>query len=250
MNKILQIKNLKKNYYTKMGEVEAIKDLSFDVYNEEFLCIIGSSGCGKSTLLNILANLDSLTSGEIRYPNSNVKIGYMLQEDCLFPWLTILENATLGLNIRHTLDKDSLEYTKNLLIKYGLKDFLHKYPNQLSGGMKQRVALIRTLATKPDILLLDEPFSALDYVSRLNVSDDVYRIIKEEKKSVIMITHDIAEAISLADRVIVLSKRPTTIKKVYEIKLTNKKNPIENRKAKEFSYYYDLLWKDLDQNVT
>lgn len=249
MTKLLEIKNLKKNYYTINGEVEAIKNLSFSLDEEEFLCIIGSSGCGKSTLLNILTNLDSKTDGEIIYYKNNLKIGYMLQEDCLLPWLTILDNATLGLEIANQKNEQTIEYVKNLLIKYGLKDFLDKYPSQLSGGMKQRVALIRTLATKPDILMLDEPFSALDYVSRLTVSDDVYKIIKEEKKSVIMITHDIAEAISLADRIIVLSKRPTTIKKIYDINLTNKKNPIENRKAKEFSSYYDALWKDLDKNV-
>lgn len=249
MTKLLEIKNLKKNYNTKMGEVEAIKDLNIDVYDEEFLCIIGPSGCGKSTLLNILTNLETPTKGQIIYKKKDLKIGYMMQVDCLFPWLTILENATLGLAITHKLTKENVEYTKNLLKKYGLKDFMNKYPEQLSGGMKQRVALIRTLATKPDILMLDEPFSALDYVSRLMVSDDVYKIIKEEKKTVIMITHDIAEAISLADRIIVLSKRPTTIKKVYNIELTNKKTPIENRKAKEFSYYYDILWKDLDKNV-
>lgn len=249
MNKLLEVNNLQKKYHTNMGEVEAIKDLNFDVYDKEFLCIVGSSGCGKSTLLNILANLDNKSGGTIKCYKDNLKIGYMLQDDCLFPWLNILDNATLGLDINHQKNEENIQYVKKLLFKYGLGDFLDKYPSQLSGGMKQRVALIRTLATKPDILLLDEPFSALDYVSRLSVSDDVYKIIKEEKKTVIMITHDIAEAISLGDRVIVLSKRPTVIKNIYEIKLSNKKTPIENRKAKEFSYYYDLLWKDLDKNV-
>lgn len=249
MTKILDIKNLSKNYNTKMGEVEAIKDLSFSVNEGEILCIVGSSGCGKSTLLNILANLDNKTGGTITYGKENLKIGYMLQEHCLFPWLTILDNATIGLDINKQKTKENIDYVKNLLIKYGLGDFMDKYPDQLSGGMKQRVALIRTLASKPDILMLDEPFSALDYVSRLAVSDDVYRIIKEEKKTIIMITHDIAEAISIGDRIIVLSKRPTKVKKIYEVKLTNKSTPIENRKAKEFSYYYELLWKDLDKNV-
>ncbi len=249
MTKLLEIKNLKKNYNTKMGEIEAIQNLSFDVKDKEFLCIIGSSGCGKTTLLNLIAELDTKTDGCILKYKKDLKIGYMMQVDCLFPWKTILENATIGLEITHELTKENIEYTKDLLTKYGLKDFMNKYPDQLSGGMKQRVALIRTLATKPDILLLDEPFSALDYVSRLMVSEDVYKIIKEEEKTVIMITHDIAEAISLADRVLVLSKRPTRIKNTYDIKLSNKSTPIENRKAKEFSYYYDLLWKDLDKNV-
>lgn len=248
MNKILEIKNLTKNYHTKNGELTAIKNISFFLNDGEFLCIIGSSGCGKSTLLNILANLDNITDGEI-IKKENIKIGYMLQEDALFPWLTILENACIGLDITKTKTKENVEYVKNLLNKYGLKDFQDKYPNQLSGGMRQRVAIIRTLATNPDILLLDEPFSALDYVSRLSVSEDVAKIIKSEKKAVIMITHDIAEAISLADRVIVLSKRPAIIKKIYNIKLSKKGTPIENRKDKMFSYYYEMLWKDLDKNV-
>ena len=195
-----------------------------------------------------MAGLDNKTSGEIKIKDG-CTMGYMLQDDALFPWLNILDNACLGLDIKKIKTKENIEFVKNLLIKYGLGDFLEKYPHELSGGMRQRVALIRTLALKPDILMLDEPFSALDYVSRLSVSDDVLKIIKLEKKSVIMITHDLAEAISVADRVIVLSKRPAKIKSVYEINLTNKSTPINNRKAKEFGYYYDLLWKDLDKNV-
>ena len=247
MNKLLEIKNLSKNYNTKMGEVKAIDNISFDVYDKEFLCIIGSSGCGKSTLLNILANLDYLSEGEI-IKNNDLKIGYMLQEDCLLPWLNILDNATLGLDIMHIKTEENVKYVKNLLEKYGLGDFLEKYPNQLSGGMRQRVALIRTLATKPDILLLDEPFSALDYMSRLMVSEDVSKIIKNEKKTVVMITHDIAEALSLADRIIVLSKRPAVIKKIYNIDIEGS-TPMERRKSPRFAPYYDLLWKELDKNV-
>ncbi len=247
MNKLLEIKNLSKNYNTKMGEVKAIDNISFDVYDKEFLCIIGSSGCGKSTLLNILANLDYLSDGQI-IKNNNLKIGYMLQEDCLLPWLNILDNATLGLDIMHIKTEENVKYVKNLLEKYGLGDFLEKYPNQLSGGMRQRVALIKTLATKPDILLLDEPFSALDYMSRLMVSEDVSKIIKNEKKTVVMITHDIAEALSLADRIIVLSKRPAVIKKIYNIDIEGS-TPMERRKSPRFAPYYDLLWKELDKNV-
>lgn len=248
MNSILKATNLKKNYQTMQGEVEAIKDISFELFDQEVLCIVGSSGCGKSTLLNILTGIDKKTDGEIRIKDG-LKLGYMLQSDSLFPWLTILENATLGLDIKKMKTKDNILFVKDLLIKYGLKDFLDKYPHELSGGMRQRVALIRTLALKPDILLLDEPFSALDYVARLKVSSDVFDIIKKEGKSVIMITHDLAEAISVADRIIVLSKRPAIVKKTYDIKLTNKGTPIENRKAKEFATYYDALWKDLDQYV-
>ena len=172
----------------------------------------------------------------------------MLQEDALMPWLNILDNALLGLEIRHEKTKENIAYTKELLEKYGLKDFLEKYPSQLSGGMRQRVALIRTLATRPDILFLDEPFSALDYVSRLSVSNDVAHIIKCEKKTVVMITHDIAEALSLADRIIVLSKRPAKIKSIYDISLEGE-TPLEKRKAKNFANLYDRLWKDLDKNV-
>lgn len=248
MNKILSVRNLSKNYHTKSGEIIAIKDISFDLNDQEFLCIVGSSGCGKSTLLNILAGLDTKSTGIIDF-SGDLKIGYMLQEDALFPWLNILDNATLGLDVTHQKTKENIDYVIGLLTKYGLKDFIYKYPYELSGGMRQRVALIRTLALKPDVLMLDEPFSALDYVSRLEVSEDVANIIKNEKKTVIMITHDIAEAISLADRVIVLSKRPAQIKNIYEIKLSKKGTPLENRKVPEFSYYYDLLWKDLDKNV-
>lgn len=243
MNKsLLEIKDLTKIYHTKNGEIKAIDNISFNLYEKEFLCIVGSSGCGKSTLLNILANLDEKSDGQIK-KNKNLKIGYMLQEDALFPWLTILENATLGLKIKKIKTKENIEYVKELLAKYGLKDFINKYPSQLSGGMRQRVALIRTLAIKPDILLLDEPFSALDYVSRLMVSEDVKKIIKAEKKTVIMITHDLAEAISLADRIIVLSKRPSKIKTIYNIKIDGL-TALERRKSNKFSYYYDLLWKN------
>lgn len=247
MNKILEIKNLSKTFHTKMGEIKAIDNVTFDVFDQEFICIIGSSGCGKSTLLNILANLDNYTNGNI-IKKDNLKIGYMLQEDALLPWLTILDNALLGLEIKKIKTKENVEYVKKLLEKYGLNGFLEKYPHQLSGGMRQRVALIRTLAIKPDLLLLDEPFSALDYVSRLMVSEDVAKIIREENKTVIMITHDISEAISLASRVIVLSKRPATVKNIYKIDIEGN-TPMERRKSSKFAHYYNLLWKDLDKNV-
>jgi len=249
MNNVLSINNLSKTYHTNNGETKALLDINLNVKEGEFICIVGSSGCGKSTLLSILAGLEEESAGKITWNKKDPVIGYMLQNDALFPWLSILENATLGLEIQNKKNEENIKYVKNLLKTYSLQDFIHKYPNELSGGMKQRVALIRTLALKPDLLLLDEPFSALDYQTRLAVSDDVYKIIKQEKKTVIMITHDIAEAISLADRIIVLSKRPGKIKKIYDVNLTDKSNPIENRKAKEFSYYYDSLWKDLDINV-
>ncbi len=245
MNELLKIKDLSKNYHTKKDETLAVDNFSFDLKNGEFVAIVGPSGCGKSTILNILAGLDTKSSGEIIL-SDNTKMGYMLQQDALFNWKTVLENCLLGLEINKNLTKVNKDYVLDLLNTYGLKDFINSYPNTLSGGMRQRVALIRTLATKPDLLLMDEPFSALDYQTRLSVSEDVYQIIKKEKKSAIMVTHDIAEAISMADKIIILSKRPSKIKKVINIKLTDKSTPINNRKAKEFSYYYDLIWKEID----
>jgi len=247
MQKLLEINNISKTFNTLNGEINAIKSISFDVNNEQFIAIVGSSGCGKSTLLNIISGLLEKTNGTIKFYKENPVIGYMLQEDALLPYLNILDNATLGLSLKKIKTKENIEYTKKLLETYGLKDFIYKYPKELSGGMKQRVALIRTLAIKPDILLLDEPFSALDYQSRLSVSEDVYNIIKKEKKTVIMITHDIAEAISLSDKIIVLSKRPSIVKKIYDIKMENKSTPINNRTCKEFSDYYDKIWRDLDE---
>lgn len=247
MQKLLEINNISKTFNTLNGEINAIKSISFDVNNEHFIAIVGSSGCGKSTLLNIISGLLEKTNGTIKFYKENPIIGYMLQEDALLPYLNILDNATLGLSLKKIKTKENIEYTKRLLETYGLKDFIYKYPKELSGGMKQRVALIRTLAIKPDILLLDEPFSALDYQSRLSVSEDVYNIIKKEKKTVIMITHDIAEAISLSDKIIVLSKRPSIVKKIYDIKMENKSTPINNRTCKEFSDYYDKIWRDLDE---
>jgi len=194
MNKILNIKNLKKIYHTKQGEILAVDNFSFNLYEGEFVAIVGPSGCGKSTILSILCGLEKISEGTINF-NNNSTIGYMLQQDSLFNWRTILENCLLGLEIKGELTEESKQYVLNLLNTYGLGEFAHNYPTSLSGGMRQRAALIRTLATKPDILLLDEPFSALDYQTRLAVSDDVYNIIKREGKSVIMVTHDISEAI-------------------------------------------------------
>lgn len=245
MDNILEIKNLKKSYYTDTGEVLAIEDFSFNLEKEKFIAIVGPSGCGKSTLLSILCKLEPKNSGDIIL-DKNTKMGYMFQEDALLPWRNILRNCTLGLEVSKENTKENINKIKELLNKYGLKDFIYKYPNELSGGMRQRVALIRTLATNPDILLLDEPFSALDYQSRLTLSDDIYNIIRNEKKSVIMVTHDIAEAISMADTIIILSNRPSSIKKIININLTDKSTPINNRKCKEFSYYYDMIWKEID----
>ena len=248
MSSILKIKNLKKTYHNKDGETLAVKNFTFNLNEGEFIAIVGPSGCGKSTILSILAGIDDKSSGNIKIED-NKKIGYMLQLDSLFNFRTVLDNCLLGLEINKELNDENKKYVIDLLNTYGLKDFMYKYPNELSGGMRQRVALIRTLATKPDILLLDEPYSALDYQTRLAVSDDVYNIIKKEKKSVIMVTHDIAEAISMADKVVVLSHRPSEIKEIIDINLTNKTTPINNRKAKEFSTYYEKIWKAIDYHV-
>lgn len=245
---ILKVKNLKKIYHTKNNEILAVDNFSLNLKKGEFVAIVGPSGCGKSTILSILCGLDKPSSGTIQ-TDKNLKFGYMLQGDNLFDWRTIYKNCLLGLELENKLTKENIEYVNKLLDTYGLKDFKKAYPNNLSGGMRQRVSLIRTLATKPDILFLDEPFSALDYQTRLAVSDDVYQIIKKEKKSAIMVTHDLSEAISMADRVIVMSPRPSKIKNIYEIKLTNKSTPIQNRKAKEFANYYDKIWKDIDYHV-
>lgn len=247
-NKLLTIKNLEKNYHDIKNEIRAVDDVSFEVNKGEFISIVGPSGCGKSTILSILSGLENKSAGEIIF-DKDVTMSYMLQNDSLFSWRTILDNCLLGLEITNTLTEESKKKVISLLETYGLSEFINKYPSSLSGGMKQRVALIRTLATNPDILLLDEPLSALDYQSRLAISDDIYNIIKKEGKTAIMVTHDIAEAISMSDRIIVLSKRPATIKNIYEIKLTDRKNPIHNRKCKEFNYYFEKIWGDLDVHL-
>ena len=243
MTNILEINNLSKSYYTLSGKITALKDINLNIKNGEFIAIVGSSGCGKSTLLNILADIDKEYDGNVQNKGS---IGYMLQNDALLPWLSVYENIMLPKKFKYNINED---YVLNMLEKYNLIDFKDKYPSSLSGGMKQRVAFIRTLATNPSILLLDEPFSALDYQTRLLLENDIYNLIKKEKKTVILVTHDISEAVALADRVIVLSKRPGTIKNIYNINLTNKSNPINNRQDDKFNYYFNLIWKDLDNNA-
>ena len=246
MNNILEIKNLTKTYYTLTGEVKALDKLDMKIKKGDFDAIVGSSGCGKSTLLTIISGIDKDYDGLIKTLTDSNNIGYMLQQEALLPWLTIKENCMLGLKIKGIKDET---YVNNLIKKYGLEKFENKKPDTLSGGMKQRVALIRTLATNPDILLLDEPFSALDYQTRLSVENDIYNIIKEENKTAIMVTHDISEAISMACKVIVLTNRPAKVKNVYDICLDDKKDPISNRNDKKFSYYFNLIWKELDNNV-
>lgn len=247
MKKVLEINHLKKNYHTLQEEILAIKDVSFDVFQGEFISIVGPSGCGKSTILSILSGLLNPSDGSISLKNN--KIAYMLQDDCLLPFLTVLDNCFLGLKIKGKLTDENKKYVLYLLETYGLKEFMNQFPNNLSGGMRQRVALIRTLALKPDVLLLDEAMSALDYQSRLNIGNDIYQIIKKEGKTAIMVTHDIGEAISMSDRIIVLSNRPSFVKKIYEIKLKNKTTPIQNRSDEKFSVYFHDIWRDLNETI-
>lgn len=245
-------------YHSLEAETLAIKDLSMEIHEGEIIGIVGPSGCGKSTLLSIISGLISPTSGKVVVNGELVtkplkNIGYMFQKDQLFDWRNILSNVTIGLQIQGKLNGKTLLEAKDLLKNYGLEEFMYSYPYQLSGGMRQRVALIRTLLLKPDILLLDEPFSALDYQTRLAISDEVGLILRENKKTAILVTHDIAEAISLCDRVIIMTKRPGTIKDDIEIKLScnekDKRTPIKLREAPEFRHYFNKIWKELDIHV-
>ncbi len=238
--KVLEMKDVGKVFYTKTQETQAVSHLSFDVNDGEFVSIIGPSGCGKTTVLSLVCKLLAPTSGQVVL-NGNSRVGYMLQRDHLFEWRTIEKNVQLGLEIMHKLTPENKEYANGLLKKYGLWEFRKHYPSELSGGMRQRTALIRTLATNPDLLLLDEPFSALDFQTRLTVCDDVYDIIKKEKKTALLVTHDISEAISLSDRIIVLSARPATVVAVHEPHLSDIPSPLKRRESSDFAKQFELL---------
>lgn len=243
--KLVEIKNISKKYHTLKNEIVALENISFNINKGDFIAIVGPSGCGKSTILSILCGLEDKSSGEI-IKNDDLKFGFMFQQDTLFDWLTILDNCLLGSKINNNLNKNAINYCNKLLKAYGLYEFKNSYPKELSGGMRQRVALIRTLMVNPDILLLDEPFSALDYQNRLVISNDVYKTLKDENKTTIMVTHDVAEAVSMADTVIVLSNRPARILNTYKIKYEDKSLPIENRLKPEFNTYCNLIWRDLN----
>lgn len=248
MNNVLEVRHLCKSYNSLNGEIDVIHDVSFDVFENEFISIIGTSGCGKSTILNIIGGLDKDYTGSVNL-RRDITTSYMLQDDALFPWLSVLDNACLGLKVQKKLSSKNISYVKYLLKKYGLEEFQNKKVNSLSGGMRQRVALIRTIATKPKLVLLDEPFSALDYQTRLKVSNDVYHILKEEGITAIMVTHDIAEAASISSRVIVMTKRPTHIKNVYDMKYeVENMEPLDKRKSSLFNLYYERLWSDIDES--
>ena len=254
MQNCLELKNISKTFQAINGETKAIENFSYCFKKGDFVSIVGPSGCGKSTILSIIAGLEAQTSGIILLDNSplpreNCNIGYMLQKDYLLDWRTVYKNILLGLEIKKMITPESLEYVNSLLKKYGLYEFKDKFPNQLSGGMRQRVALIRTLAVNPDILLLDEAFSALDYQTRLLVTDDVYKIIKAENKTTIMVTHDIPESISMSDEVIVLSTRPSSIKEIYHIKFDiPNRTPLTCRDTQAFTKYFDQIWHSLNSN--
>ena len=239
---MLTFKDVTYTYHTKQGETTAVKDMNFTVEDGQFVSVIGPSGCGKTTILSIAAGLLLPSSGEVKRDTG--EFGYMLQRDALFPWRTVEQNIFLPSEVKKRNTAAMRERAIALAEKYGLKDFLKKTPSQLSGGMRQRVALIRTLAAGPDILLLDEPFSALDYQTRLEVCDDVQGIIKSEKKTALLVTHDISEAIALADKVVVLSARPARVVAEHLIEF-GEGSPKKRRECSEFAATFEVLRKEL-----
>lgn len=249
--KMIELRQVALTYQSTDGEVEALRDVSFGMERGEFVSIVGPSGCGKSTLLSLIAGLERPDSGEILLDGEAVtapspKIGFMPQRDQLFEWRSIWSNVTLGLQIRGEESPAQFQRVHALLDRYGLAEFAHKRPSQLSGGMRQRCALIRTLATEPEILLLDEPFSALDYQTRLSVSADIYQIIRQEHKTALLVTHDISEAISMSDRVVVLSRRPAEVRAVHDLRTLGALSPMERRDTAEFRSFFNSIWKELD----
>lgn len=247
----LTLDHVSYSYHTLEGETLALSDISFSVNNGEFLAIVGPSGCGKSTLLSIMCGLIKPEKGEILVDGeplaqSENNIGYMLQKDHLFEWRSIFANATLGLEIQNKLNENNKQKIRDMMMTYGLAAFADSKPSALSGGMRQRAALIRTLALEPDLLLLDEPFSALDYQTRLEVCDDISTIIKREQKTAILVTHDLSEAVSVGDRVVILSPRPGRLKSIMPLDFGNEyKTPLQRRNAPEFSFYFNAVWKEL-----
>jgi len=248
MKELVQLQDVSLTYQTKNSETLAIDGLNLTIYEGEFVAIVGPSGCGKTTILSLISQILKPTKGTVTIFGSQegeIPTGYMFQHDHLFGWRTILKNVTLGPEIQKQKDKSYIDYAKLLLRKYGLKDYMDRYPTELSGGMRQRVALIRTLVLKPKILLLDEPFSALDFQTRLGVCDDVSNIISSERKTAVLVTHDLSEAISMADRVVVLSPRPAKVKKIFDINLKDFGPPLKRRESPEFSKLFDKIWKEI-----
>jgi NitT/TauT family transport system ATP-binding protein len=252
----IELKDVCLSYFTLKQETEAIRDIQMSIEPGEFISIVGPSGCGKSTMLSLISGMHKPTKGRVLIDGQEVsgtspKVGYMLQHDHLFEWRDILSNLTVGAEIRKMDLKKARKKAAGLMERYGLGGFAHHSPAQLSGGMRQRVALIRTLVTEPDILLLDEPFSALDYQTRLTLADEIHKIIKDQGKTAILVTHDISEAISMADRVMVMSKRPSTISTVYRIQLDegSELSPWKKREAGRYKEYFNSIWRELEAHV-
>ena len=250
MNNILQLKNVTYFYQTKENEIKALDDINFSLKEKDFTSLVGPSGCGKTTILSLIAGLLTPSSGEILLDGKKIekndgRIGYMFQRDHLFEWRTIWQNITIGLEIqKKKKDEKKLAFAEELLKKYDLYNFKKKKPRQLSGGMRQRVALIRTLVLEPDLLLLDEPCSALDFQTRLKVCDDVYDIIKRENQTALLVTHDISEALSMSDKIIILSKRPASVKEEISLSLSGN-TPLKKREDSSFGNYFEKIWRNL-----
>ncbi len=254
---LLTISDVDYSYHELSGETKALEHITFSVNSGEFIAIVGPSGCGKSTLLSMIAGLLSPENGKISLSGAPIasaraRIGYMLQKDHLFEWRTVLSNILLGLEIQHRMNETSKANAMRMLKTYGLDSFSDSRPSQLSGGMRQRAALIRTLVLEPDLLLLDEPFSALDYQTRLSVADDIWKIIKKEEKTAILVTHDLSEAVSMADRILILSTRPGRLIGDVPIHFEglSEDSPMNRRNAKEFKSYFNLIWKELNSHDT
>lgn len=247
MNTILTLQNITHSYHSMEGEILALSNLTLDIQEGEFVSMVGASGCGKSTLLSIIAGLIKPEEGTVSFQKN--QIGYMLQKDHLLEWRSILKNVTLGLELDHKLTESEKKHALEMLKQYGLDAFANAKPSQLSGGMRQRAALIRTLILNPDLLLLDEPFSALDYHTRLTVGDDIWHIIRNQHKTAILVTHDLAEAISFGDKVLILSSRPGKLKAILPLSFPSEKNtPLLRRSTSEFNEYFQFLWKELNEN--
>lgn len=250
MKNLLEFKNVKYFYQTKESEINALEDITLSIKERDFTSIVGPSGCGKTTILSLTAGLLVPTEGEIILDGKPIekndsRIGYMFQRDHLFEWRTIWQNIILGLELQKKhKDPEKLAFAEELLKKYDLYNFKNKKPRQLSGGMRQRVALIRTLVLEPALLLLDEPFSALDFQTRLKVCDDVYDIIKSEQKTALLVTHDISEALSMSDRIIILTKRPARVKDIVDISFQGA-TPLGKREDTEFGKYFEMIWRNL-----
>ena len=245
MENLLELQDISHSYHNMDGETLALSHLTLSLKQGDFVSIVGPSGCGKSTLLSIISGLIPPENGKVKLNGSH--IGYMLQKDHLLEWRTVYRNIVLGLEVQHKISSNTKEKVLKYLKQYGLEQFANAKPSELSGGMRQRVALIRTLILEPDLLLLDEPFSALDYQTRLAVGDDIGQIIRREKRTAILVTHDLAEAISLGDKVIVLTERPGAVKTIVPIHNQEEKNtPLLRRNTPEFNEYFHAIWKELN----